>query len=157
MTDIELSISLPLDSEGFLRRECPNCERELKWRAAGDREHATPPAPCGYFCPYCAAQAAPGAWWTKAQLEAAKAHAYREVLQPEIDKLADAARGASGGLVGFGVEVTDPDAPPPLTEGDDMRRVDFACHPDEPVKVPDEWHGPVHCPLCGTSTNPPTA
>lgn len=116
MTDIELSISLPLDSEGFLRRECPNCERELKWRAAGEGKHATPSPPGGYFCPYCAAQAAPGASWTKAQLEAAKAHAYRVVLKPEIDRLADGARGAS---VGLGVQVTDPDDPPPLTEGDD--------------------------------------
>ena len=24
-------MEIPLDSDGFLRRECPTCEREFKW------------------------------------------------------------------------------------------------------------------------------
>ena len=27
--------------------------------------------------------------------------------------------------------------------------VDFGCHPDEPVKVLDDWSGKVHCLICG--------
>lgn len=38
---------------------------------------------------------------------------------------------------------------PPLTEPDDMRRVDFECHPAEPVKVFENWSEPVHCLVCG--------
>ena len=30
MGDIEINISLPLDDEGFFRRECPFCRREFK-------------------------------------------------------------------------------------------------------------------------------
>jgi len=30
-----------------------------------------------------------------------------------------------------------------------MTRVDFACHPSEPLKILDDWHEPVHCLICG--------
>ena len=29
---VTLGMTIPLDSDGFLRRECPTCEREFKWR-----------------------------------------------------------------------------------------------------------------------------
>ncbi len=34
MSDDEVSfrMTIPLDSDGFLRRECPTCEREFKWQ-----------------------------------------------------------------------------------------------------------------------------
>jgi hypothetical protein len=32
-----------------------------------------------------------------------------------------------------------------------MRRVDFRCHPEEPVKVLDDWNRSVHCPICGAT------
>jgi hypothetical protein len=37
----------------------------------------------------------------------------------------------------------------PLIEADDMRRVDFACHPTERVEGLDDWAGHVHCLICG--------
>ncbi|MGI8799184.1 MAG: hypothetical protein ACR2GE_07830 [Pseudonocardia sp.] len=41
-----------------------------------------------------------------------------------------------------------PDEMEPLTEADDMQRIDFECHAANPVKVLDEWDGAVHCLLC---------
>ena len=35
MNEIRLSVPFPLDSEGFLRRECPSCRREFKWLHQG--------------------------------------------------------------------------------------------------------------------------
>lgn len=29
---MSFGMTIPLDSDGFLRRECPICEREFKWR-----------------------------------------------------------------------------------------------------------------------------
>jgi hypothetical protein len=92
-------------------------------------------------------------WWTETQLEAAEAHAYQEVLKPQIDQLARSARSSAGGLLSIDVEVSEPDLPPPLIEPDDMRRVDFSCHPEEPTKVLDDWAGTVHCPICGTASS----
>ncbi len=157
-------MSVPLDSDGFVRRECPTCERELKWPGrdhgasededAGERE-ATSPG--GYYCPYCAVQAPPSAWFTKAQIEQAQATVTSEIVQPELDKLRDALGTlgqTSGGLIK--VEVTSSgsraEAPLPLTETDDMLRVEFVCHPRSPVKVLEAWTGAVHCRLCGTPT-----
>ncbi len=30
-----------------------------------------------------------------------------------------------------------------------MMRVDFPCHPEEPLKVSEDWDGDVACLLCG--------
>jgi hypothetical protein len=147
--EVELSMSVPLDSDGFLRRQCPTCERELKWRAAQDDEEATPSQEGGYFCPYCAVQAPADSWWTEAQIEAAKAQAFEQVLKPELDKLAG--RGGTSGFLEIDISVSEPEQPPALDEQDDMRRVDFRCHPEEPVKVLDDWNRPVHCPICGAT------
>lgn len=147
-------MSLPLDTDGFLRRECPTCEREFKWLASQHDEESAPPPDGGYFCPYCAIQAPANAWHTKPQIATAEAIATREVLGPEIKKLERSLRGlgeSSGGLIDAKLEYEMPDEPEPLTEDDDMRHVDFACHPEEPVKVLEQWCKPVHCLLCGST------
>jgi DNA-directed RNA polymerase subunit RPC12/RpoP len=64
MTDDKVSfgMTIPLDSDGFLRRECPTCEREFKWRPseAEVEEHDEPADTVGYFCPYCGVRAPDG-------------------------------------------------------------------------------------------------
>jgi hypothetical protein len=48
--EVSFTVSFPLDSEGFLRRECPSCRREFKWLPQDE----TDPMPDeGYCCPYC--------------------------------------------------------------------------------------------------------
>lgn len=141
---MSISVSVPLDGDGFLRRECPTCEREFKWRPSADDEGDTlQPDPAGYFCPYCGIQAPPNEWLTKAQAEYLAATGTRRFAGPLFDQLARS---------GFKVQPNLPDAPSELTEDDDMRRVDFACHPPEPLKVLEDWSDPVRCLLCGTLT-----
>lgn len=151
--DVTLGVSVPLDSDGFLRRECPTCEREFKWLANVDDETESTETPDGgYFCPYCAIQAPPDAWFTKAQLELAENAVAREVVGPMLD---DLTRGLnrigrqSGGMFGVKASYDAPHEMDPLTDTDDLRRVDFACHPTEPVRVIDEWDGQAHCLVCG--------
>jgi hypothetical protein len=151
----ETSMSLPLDSDGFLRRECPTCEREFKvFAKAGDDAEAADAGdecpPGGYRCPYCVVQAPPENWFTKPQIELAQSILTREFIDPTIDDFADEMRKAGGGLIDIDVERSESVPPEPLTEGDDMRRVDFACHPATPVKVLDDWTRPTHCFICGT-------
>lgn len=146
-------MSLPLDSDNFLRRECPTCEREFKWLASGSEEEAAPVPDGGYFCPYCAIQAPADAWWTPAQLELAKSIVTQQVVAPELEKFArqmkDISR-RSGGFIKADVKTDLPPEADALVEVDDLRRVDFPCHPNEPVKVLDDWTGAVHCLVCGT-------
>ena len=41
--DLALEMSMPLDSDGFLRRECPTCEREFKWLYTSEEEGTSAP------------------------------------------------------------------------------------------------------------------
>jgi hypothetical protein len=40
MSEISIPMSLPLDTDGFLRRECPNCERQFKSRPTQSSEES---------------------------------------------------------------------------------------------------------------------
>ncbi|MDQ3879348.1 MAG: hypothetical protein M3290_13525 [Actinomycetota bacterium] len=153
--EFELSMSVPLDSDGFLRRECPTCEREFKWLDTSGTDGASeePDEDRGYFCPYCGVEAPPNAWLTSAQADMAQNMVAREVMGPLMRDLDKTMRGVgrrSGGMFEMSVDYRPPDELDPLTEVDDMRRVDFTCHPSEPVKVLDDWAGPVRCLVCGT-------
>ena len=155
MDEQTTQMSLPLDNDGFLRRECPTCEREFKWfnSEEGDGE---PVPDAGYYCPYCAIQAPPGSWFTPAQIELARNTVMRDVVRPELEKFGrDLRRSTRGGFLKLDVTVNTPDAMDPLLETNDMRRVDFACHPEEPVKVLDEWDRDVHCMICSTAAGTP--
>lgn len=151
--EIQIPISLPLDSDRFLRRECPTCEREFKWLASESEEEATPVPEAGYFCPYCTIQASADMWWTPAQLELATNIATHQIVKPELEKFSRDIRDSSrrsGGFIKMDVKADLPPEADPLVEVDDMRRVDFPCHPNEPVKVLETWTGEVHCLICGS-------
>jgi uncharacterized Zn finger protein (UPF0148 family) len=152
--EVILSMTIPVDSDGFLRRECPTCEREFKWLATppDQAEDTESPQHGGYYCPYCGVQAETGSWLTKAQAELAQNVAMREVVDPMLKKLGDDLKkmsSRSGGLVS--VEWKQPSTPEiaPLTEADDMVRVDFSCHPTEPVKIMETWSEKPYCLICG--------
>lgn len=135
----EVGVTLPLDSHGFLRRECPTCEREFKSLPSNADDEDTSGPDGGYHCPYCRVQAPPGSWWTPAQLELAQGTAMSEVVGPMLKGFARE----------FGGTYSGSDEPEALSETDDMTRVDFACHPEEPVKVLDDWNKPAYCLICG--------
>ena len=151
--DVTLEMSMPLDSDGFLRRECPTCEREFKWLYTPEEEGtAAPTIDGGYFCPYCGIQAETNTWLTQTQVELAQNMVATQVLGPMLKRFGDDIKGigrSSGGMMSGEVKYDAPDELDPLTEVDDMARVDFECHPTEPVKVLDDWDKPVSCLICG--------
>jgi DNA-directed RNA polymerase subunit RPC12/RpoP len=152
MSDVEMGIAFPLDNEGFLRRECPTCEREFKWLPTEEEGEAVPPADGGYFCPYCGIQAPPEAWLTKPQVALVEAVVERDVIGPALDQFGrDLKRieRQSGGMIKVTTQRDRPEEPDPLTEADDMKRVNLDCHPTEPVKVLDDWDREVRCLVCG--------
>lgn len=145
--EILVPISVPLDSDGFLRRKCPTCENEFKWCPSDESA-----SPDQYFCPLCGEPAPVDEWWTEAQQE----YGLRAV-GPAIDEtLKDALDGAFSGIKGMEFEMNEdfsfdiPD-PEPLSEPDDMVIVVPPCHPKEPLKVPEDLRPPIHCLICGAS------
>lgn len=150
--EISISISLPLDRDGFLRRECPKCEQQFKWfsHQEGDPEAESVGQ---YFCPLCGAPSGIDTWWTPAQLEYAEAAASPELDQHIRDLVTDSFKGMKGVTFkpdpNFRLDLPTPD---PITESDDMVIVEAPCHPNEPLKIPDEAAaGRLHCLICGTA------
>lgn len=154
--DITLSMSMPLDSEGFLRRQCPTCEREFKWlHTASDPAEPQVSTDSDYFCPYCGIQAPANSWFTEAQVARAQNLVATEVVGPMIKKFSDDIRRSfrSSLVVQSNGTHTKLEQLDPLTEEDDMLKISFTCHPTEPVKIIEDWDKAVHCLICGALNN----
>lgn len=148
---MDISIQLPLDADGFLRRECPRCEQEFKWHH-GKTEAA--PADFAYadvyWCPRCGESAGHDSWWTPAQLE--YQHDVINGAAHDVigEALTDAFKPMRNSFVTFEVKQGDrPSSPEPLVEPDDMNMIAPPCHPWEPVKVPEDATAPFYCLVCG--------
>ncbi len=157
MSQLQITINLPLDSDGFLRRACPSCGREFKWLPTEGEEQ--PSDNVAYFCPYCGKPASPRDWFTEEQAAYLNAQvidaAYENVLRPSLDGLTKSFEQlgqASGGLIQITAKVDKPKSQqaPPVFEPNDMARVDFNCHPQEPVKVSETWDDSIYCLYCGS-------
>lgn len=149
---MEISVSLPLDSDGFIRRECPRCEGQFKWHNGPANEEAeSQAAPTAYHCPFCGQPADDGSWWTKEQLDYINGFAQPAALRYAQEKMASALRGNK--FVKFNRSRSSgiPDVPAALSEPDDMRILTSPCHAYEPIKVPEGLSGPFHCLVCGTA------
>lgn len=147
--EIRVPVSLPLDSDGFLRRECPTCEEEFKWFSHAEGDDDAEPA-SQYFCPLCGVPAGLDSWWTPAQLEYGFGSAGGAIDQAMKDALTDAFKGIKGMKfepnASFSLDIETPD---PLIEPDDMVIVEPPCHPNEPLKVPEASTERVFCLICG--------
>jgi hypothetical protein len=148
-----ISVGIPLDEDGFVLRECPACEREFRWHVSADENEEVPAPLDGYFCPYCGKQASSDSWFTTAQADFLSATALHEMVGPQIDEMLGGLAGNSG-LVR--IEVTGSgggEKPAPFDEDfeGETRRLEFSCHPTEPVKVALDWEGSVYCLICGST------
>jgi hypothetical protein len=152
--ELSFSMSLPLDYDGFLRRECPNCEREFMALYAEDDSQETPPEPGGYYCPYCALQAGADDWWTRDQLAQARSVVVDEFVDPMLRKFGRDLERSGGGFLTVSTETSSEEVPDALAEGGDMIRVGFVCHPRDPLKVLASWDRGVHCTVCGMVVEP---
>ena len=145
MSDVIGTMTLSIDDDGFLRRQCPYCGQEFKWLHSEEGE-LMPDG--GYHCPYCNERSEDG-WWTRPQLahiESLPAGHAEDMLDDSLNPL----ELSSSDFVKISVNPSPRESVPPVPdEPNDMRRVEFDCHLMAPVKVVETWNGPVHCLLCG--------
>lgn len=147
---MEIPFELPLDADGFIRRECPTCHQQFKWHhgRTGDApaDHVEPTV---YYCPLCGHAAAADAWWTPEQFDYQQAivAAYAPLVAQE--ELKAAMRSAKG--LQFRWKQLPPDElPNPMVEPDDMDAVASPCHPWEPTKLQSLAENlEIHCLVCG--------
>lgn len=146
---INIPVELPLDSDGFVRRECPTCEQEFKWFLHTESDPDVQGV-SQYFCPLCGTPAGVDSWWTQAQIDYGCGSAGPEIDRAVTDAISHAFKGIQGMTfkpnAGFSLDMETPE---PLHEPDDMVIVEPPCHPNEPVKVPEDATGHVHCLICG--------
>jgi hypothetical protein len=144
------SVSIPLDDDGFLRRQCPHCNGQFKVHhgPTPDRpaDYVDPPV---YHCPVCGESAGLDQWWTEEQLEYAQGVAMGPILRDLSDELGRSMRGVRGIEFKPG-RIDEPEPPPALQEPNDMVMVISPCHSWEPVKVPQIAVASVFCLLCGS-------
>ena len=150
--ELRISVSLPLDDDGFLPRSCPTCERPFKWLHTEPGEGGTEPLASGFFCPYCRRQAASDQWFTLEQVVAIEQATYDEVVEPFTERLqasVDEINRSGGGLFSARLDIErEAERPVEPAEATAMRQAAFACHPGEPLKVLSEVPR-THCLICG--------
>jgi hypothetical protein len=151
---MRVPMALPLD-DGFLRRECPQCERQFKVRVEQTADALDDGEPTQtnalYFCPLCYESAPANAWWTKEQIS----YSGQIAMATVSDELHGMLNRAFGGLsqpsspLRIEVEHGEIEEPKSMDEAHDMVRIDPPCHADTPLKVPEAWSGEVACFECG--------
>lgn len=149
--EVQVSVSLPNDSDGFVRRECPHCTLQFKWHDGPANEQAEQqPSLVTYYCPFCGQPASVDSWFTQDQVELIERTAMPDLMGLVQDDLEAMFRGMKGVTYERGDDpVSEP--PEPLTEPDDMTIVVSPCHSYEPIKVPDDHTGPLYCLVCGSA------
>ena len=172
---IEMSLSFPLDDDGFFRRECPLCCREFKVLLEEDeltslaqegldsymleiQEQATDTSEEGtepeFTCPYCGQQASRGSWWAQEQLAYVSVVAQniiaKMVNEQLIRPLKRMSRRRSSGLVSLRFEGKEMKQQEPWIspEVNDMEIIDLPCCRRQ-IKVDESWSSAVHCFFCG--------
>lgn len=175
MGDIEINISLPLDDEGFFRRECPFCRREFKvmltkdelgtlaqegidsfmTEAEGktDSDESSREEP-EQFCPYCGQSAPKDSWWTQEQLSYIVVFAQNIMASLINEHLIRPLRRNFGhqrsGPVSISFQSQEMEQQEPWIspEINDMDVFDLPCC-NRKVKVEENTTGHIHCFFCG--------
>ena len=175
MGDIEINISLPLDDEGFFRRECPFCRREFKVMLSKDElgtlaqeeidsfmteaEEKTDSdegsqEEVEYFCPYCGQSAPKSSWWTQEQLSYVNIFAQNimaslineHLIQPLQRNFRHQRSGPIS--ISFHGQEMGQQEPWISPEINDMNTFDLPCC-NRKIKVEENAIGRIHCFSCG--------
>lgn len=173
MNEIAMNISVPLDDDGFFRRECPFCQREFKILL--EKKDLTQITQMGidsfmveseeeidledssflepdFNCPYCGQWASSDSWWTQEQLAfigiIAKNIAAKIVNDNLIKPLKKEFGSSTSRIISFeGQEMKQQElwiSP----EINDMSIFDLPCC-QRKIKVIDDWTSGINCYFCG--------
>jgi hypothetical protein len=179
MSDIILNVSISLDEDKFLRRECPHCLQEFKIQIStedlkniaekgiesflteNDESHVEESDgeedPDDLFCPYCG-QAAPAThWWTKEQLAYVKVYAKNimaKIVNDKFIKPMNSSFNKSSGpiSISFKGKEMEYDEPWISDEVNDMVIFELPCCKNK-LKINENWVNAVFCFYCGFKHN----
>jgi len=106
---MEIKVTIPLDENGMIGRECLECEKYFKLKPGTGIETDN----C--HCPYCDYEGNADTFWTQAQLKYAESiaveQAFNKLLKPSLDKLTHSFKkleqSSRNSLIQFKVSVKD--------------------------------------------------
>lgn len=175
MSEIIFEISLPLDSDGFLRRECPLCNKQFKvefteeerktlvqkeienYLLQNDMLQRTEDSEVSdeieYWCPYCGQIAKSNMWWTPEQLEYVQIFPYNymaEVINKQLKEWKRQFSKAGKGLISIKIDTKEMQYKEPWIspENDDLTVVSLPCC-NLKIKIEDDRSGQYYCYKCG--------
>jgi hypothetical protein len=156
-------LRVPLDGDGFSRRECPRCGAHFKLRWSGREAHLLAAAlgrrlehdgdaeSCApRFCPYCACTADADAFLTgdvQRQLDGEASRIAQEVRSRRLLLPAEWA-GANPRARSHAATAPERRPPPRADPVDELLPIALPCCGEE-QKVNSAWMGPIRCHLCG--------
>jgi uncharacterized Zn-finger protein len=150
MSNNQVEVQFPLDSEGYLRRACPYCGREFKILPARCAKlNAEPKPPHGnLYCPYCAHFADANSWWTDAQVELISDIVHADVLHPILSRFRRSLDHFQSGFLKITMHQSQQTIPYLGVEMDDMQKTHLNCC-NHFIKILDGWKSMIICPWCG--------
>jgi len=179
MSEQEILVSLPLDDEGFFRRECPYCIRQFKMEItekelgnevealvesyltetssdSGERETVIETESESYYCPYCGQEASSDKWWTADQLAyvegICKNIAIKAINEQLIAPMKKNFGHSKSDLISISIDANElkEEEPKKPLEVNDMRIFTLPCCSAR-IKVEESYRGSIHCIKCGFS------
>jgi hypothetical protein len=149
VSDGEIEVSLPLDDDGFMSRECPYCKMRFKINKE-DFEGDT--LSTEIYCPYCGQSADKDEFWTSEQIKFFEEMAIYKLVNPEIDDLFNGLKRMTKNSGPIKIEFRDkrqesrvPIAPEEIAN---MKFHKKNCC-DITIKIDEEWNKKIYCISCG--------
>ena len=141
---MELKVSFPTDSDGFLSQECPSCVQRFKVLLGQGSEEPIS------FCPYCGYNDQ-GCWTTQEQNSHIQEVALDVLVVPELKKLEREFKRESGRLFSVSIESDLPKpSAPPMEIDEPFDILHFPCC-QETVKLNRQQSH--FCIICGTEVD----
>lgn len=161
----EVCVELPRDASGFVRRQCPQCQRVFKTRPGPvdasvmhrrlaslfpfENAHESFDFVPEWTCLYCGHRAAADEWLTREQHEFIEQLAKAWANHVRYEQLAYVSRTLAQNPRPTFIAVAPEPVPDTMRpEPDDLRPLFLVCCGEE-VKALWDWDAAMHCPRCG--------
>ena len=176
MSEIKINISLPLDDDGFFRRQCPFCCREFKVLLEKEElddfvlkgidsfmiEQQEKDVDSGmneyseteFTCPYCEQCAPHDSWWTQEQHDYIRVYveniAAKIINEKLIRPLKREFSGSRSGpiSINFKGEEMKQKEPWISPEPNDLEIFNLPCC-NRKLKIQEDWKKEIYCFFCG--------
>lgn len=143
---VQIDMSITLDNDGLLRKECPVCEQQFKVFVEDniDIDEGY------YYCPVCGIPSSPNSFFTKEQIAHATDLAYSHMVEQINKSLGGLSRKMRGSKsVKFTFKPLKKNDPRTIVESSDFDEVVLDCCNEHIFIFSPITYKVIYCPKCG--------